>query len=172
MARWFGWLGVLRPRVLGADHRAGLNVAERALAGRGPRCPACRTAALVSGPATPPSGCAATGRAERPCHSRLWRRQPWLSGRIGPLAEQHRREATRLTISAQAGTIAASLWAVYSGSWATLWGGAAIAVVLLAMAVVARYRAWQVEHGRMFETQAPFGEFLAFEAAGLLGRGA
>lgn len=88
------------------------------------------------------------------------------------LAEQHRREATRLTISAQAGTIAASLWAVYSGSWATLWGGAAIAVVLLAMAVVARYRAWQVEHGRMFETQAPFGEFLAFEAAGLLGRGA
>ena len=87
------------------------------------------------------------------------------------LAEQHRREATRLTISAQAGTIAASLWAVYSGSWATLWGGAAIAVVLLAMAVVARYRAWQVEHGRMFETQAPFGEFLAFEAAGLSAAG-
>lgn len=173
MARWFGWLGVLRPRVLGADHRAGLNVAERALAGRGPRCPACRTGRLGERPGDPTlrvcgnAACGAPVPLEALAEAALA-----VGADRAVLAEQHRREATRLTISAQAGTIAASLWAVYSGSWATLWGGAAIAVVLLAMAVVARYRAWQVEHGRMFETQAPFGEFLAFEAAGLLGRGA
>ena len=44
------------------------------------------------------------------------------------------------------------------------------AIVLLAMALVARYRAWQVAQARTFETQAPFATFLAHEAAGLLGR--
>lgn len=172
LARWFGWFGVLRPRVVGADHRAGLTVAERALAGRGPQCPVCGVGRLGIHPGDPSLRvCRRVACGEVVPLAALADAAIAANADRAEVAQHHRREATRLIVAAQAGTITASLWAVYSGSWATLWGGAAIAVVLLAMAVIARYRAWQVEHIRLFETQAPFGEFLAFEAAGLLGRG-
>ncbi len=171
MARWFGLVGKLRPRVLGVDHRAGFSVAKRAMAAREPHCPTCGVGRLRGQDGDPSVrvcrnvGCGAIVSLAVLADEAMTVNEDRIE-----IVARHRREAIRLILAAQAGAIAASIWAIYSGSWATLWGGAAIAVVLLAMAVVARYRAWQVEHVRMFEAKPPFGEFLASEAASVLFR--
>ena len=173
MARWAGSLGILRPRVVGADHRAGFKAAERALAGLRPHCPTCGTGRLERVAGSPSlracsnQECGATVSLDALSGAALE-----LGIDRAEAAAQHRREATHLIYGAQSGTIAASLWAAYSGSWATLAGGAGIAAVLLALAVVARYRAWQVEHVRMFELQAPFRDFVQNEIGTLFRRGA
>lgn len=171
MARWFGWVGVLRPRVLGRDHHAGFSIAERAMLARGPHCPACGTGRLREQPGDPTLRvCQSQDCAAVVSLAALADEAMATDTNRSEIVARHRRDAVRLIVTAQAGTLAASIWAIYSGSWATLWGGLGIALVLVSMAVVARYRAWQVEQVRMFEARPPFGEFLAFEAASVLDR--
>lgn len=83
------------------------------------------------------------------------------------LAAHERRQAMLLFLAAEVSCILAAAWAVYSGSWMTLFGAVMLGIVLCANAMLARYRAWQLENGRMFEARAPIGAFLAAE----LGRG-
>ncbi|MCJ2029491.1 hypothetical protein MKK50_08770 [Methylobacterium sp. J-043] len=42
--------------------------------------------------------------------------------------------------------------------------------MVCATAMVSRYRAWQLEQGRMFEARAPLGAFLSEELRGLVRR--
>ncbi|MFY9294902.1 MAG: hypothetical protein WAP03_30095 [Methylorubrum rhodinum] len=89
---------------------------------------------------------------------------------LSEVADEERRQATALCVAAEIVVVAAAAWAIWSGSWTTLLGAVLLAVVICASALVARYRAWQIENGRMFERRAPIGAFLRAETAGLFGR--
>lgn len=83
------------------------------------------------------------------------------------ICEKERRYALHMIVASELLVVAGAIWAVVSGSWATLAGAIVIAFVLLMNATVARYRAWQIEHARMFEARAPFRDYLSWEAANI-----
>lgn len=86
------------------------------------------------------------------------------------VAAQERQSAVLFLAGAEGLLVFCAAWAIWTRSWATLLGGTLLSIVVGAMALVARYRAWQIQNGRMFERQAPLGAYLRWELAGLLGR--
>lgn len=89
---------------------------------------------------------------------------------VHQLAASARREAMTLFVAAEIIGVLAAAWAIYARSWLTLFGAALLCLVVCATAMVSRYRAWQIEHGRLFEARAPLWAFAVSEVQGLVRR--
>lgn len=84
-------------------------------------------------------------------------------------AEKLSTDATRIAYVAIALLIVASVIAVINQALWTLIGGAIISTSLTLQALTLRYRSWQLARRRMFEEQAPFGEWIATDLLPALG---
>ena len=76
------------------------------------------------------------------------------------ISTQQKAQADTMIFCAEILLLCSSIWAIRSGNWSTLVGGTLIAILMIAYAVAARYRAWQIENNRLFEKRAPFLDFL------------
>ena len=76
------------------------------------------------------------------------------------ISTQQKAQADTMILCAEILLSLASVWAIWSGNWSTLIGGVLISLLLFSYAIVAKYRAWQVENNRLFEKRAPFLDFL------------
>lgn len=162
--------GRLSHRV-GVEHRTFREMSGTVLGGVQAACPRCRRGRLQSDPAAldlrrcDDADCGASFSL-----AEIGQTIAVEGANLSEVAEQERRQATALFVAAEIVVVAAAVWAIYAGSWTTLFGAVLLATVICATAMVARYRAWQIENGRMFERKAPLGAFLRAEAAGLLQR--
>ncbi len=158
-------------RRVGGEHREFVEMSGSLLGGLQARCPVCRRGRLMPDPQAmnlricdEPSCGASLGLTE------LGRIFAVGDGEVEALAANERQQAMVLMVAAEILLVIGAAWAVWTGSWLTLGGALLLAIVIVASALVARYRAWQIENGRMFERTAPFGEFLRFELGALLAR--
>lgn len=77
--------------------------------------------------------------------------------------------ATRVAYAAISILVASSILALVNGAFWTLIGGAIIAASLALQALTLRYRAWQLARRRLFEEQAPIGEWITSDLLPMLG---
>lgn len=77
--------------------------------------------------------------------------------------------ATRVAYVAIGILVASSILALVNGAFWTLIGGAIIAASLALQALTLRYRAWQLARRRLFEEQAPIGEWITTDLLPMLG---
>lgn len=162
--------GLLDRRV-GPEHRRFASMTGTVLGGTHASCPACRRGQLVGVPdalglrkCDDPTCGAEFSLAE------LGRTYALEGADVRDLAAHERRQAFTLFVAAEIIGVLAAAWSVYTRSWSTLWGALLLCIVVCATALVSRYRAWQLEHGRMFEARAPLGAYLAAEFHGLFRR--
>ena len=166
------YLAARLARRVGPEHRTFAAMTGTVLGGAHATCPACRRGHLLPDPGAP-----ALRKCDQPACGATYSlaemgRTVALEGAdIRDLAHEARRQALNLFLAAVLIGVVAAVWAIFAHSWLTLLGAVLLCIVVLASALVQRYRAWQLERGRMFEARAPLGAFLAAELAGLLGRG-
>lgn len=158
-------LGKLLPRVGGAETRTFRAAVADVLGPRRAPCPACDKGTLV--PSTTDLGariCEACG-ASFPLEVL---RQTIVADdeTVARVAAASRREALIAFLAADGVAIGSAIWAVVAGGLPTLVGGTMLALLLLAFAATAHYRAWQVEHRRLFEARPPIGAWLRAETRG------
>lgn len=84
------------------------------------------------------------------------------------IVRDRRAAARKLTLFAEIVVIVTSGLAVWQGEWGAMITGAAVAAVVLLLAAVERYRAWQLDNGRLFEARAPLVAFVRSEVRLLL----
>lgn len=154
-------------RRVGPEHRSFASITGTVLGGTRAICPACQRGQLVSVP---------DGLDLRRCDNprcgaeyslaELGRTFALEGANMRELAAHERQQAFTLFVGAEVIGVAAAAWAVYAHSWLTLLGALLLCIVICAAAMVSRYRAWQLEQGRMFEARAPLGAFLAAELGG------
>ncbi|BCM87627.1 hypothetical protein [Methylobacterium indicum] len=159
-------------RRVGPEHRSFAVMTGTVLGGVHAACPACRRGQLLPDPGSPAlrkcddPACGATFSL-----AEMGRTFALDGADARDLAHEARRQAFVLFLAAVLIGVLAAVWAVYAHSWLTLLGAVLLCTVVLASALVQRYRAWQLDRGRMFEARAPLGAFLAAEMNGLIGRG-
>ncbi|SEP49170.1 hypothetical protein SAMN04487843_12952 [Methylobacterium sp. ap11] len=165
------FLGGRLTRRVGPEHKTFVAMSGTVLGGTHATCPACRRGRLMNDPESP-----ALRRCDDPACGATFTlaemgRTFALEGTDArDLARDARRQAWSLFLAAVVIGCLAAAWAVYAHSWLTLLGALLLCIVVLASALVQRYRAWQLDQGRMFEARAPIGAFLAAELHELLGR--
>ena len=158
-------------RRVGPEHRSFAAMTGTVLGGAHAACPICRRGHLRPDPAAPnlrqcdDPACRATFSL-----AEMGRTFAIEGADVRDLAHESRRQALVLFLTAVLLGVLAAAWAVFAQSWLTLLGAVLLCTVVLASALVQRYRAWQLDQGRMFEARAPFGAFLASELHALLGR--
>lgn len=157
--------GKIFPHIGGTETRTFRAAVADVLGPRRAPCPACGKGTLV--PSTTSLGarsCDACG-ASFPLEVL---RQTIVADdeTIARVAAGSRREALIAFVAADGIAVGSAIWAIVAGGLPTLIGGTALALLLLAFAATARYRAWQVEHRRLFETRPPIGEWLRAEMKG------
>jgi hypothetical protein len=158
-------------RRVGPEHRTFAAMSGTVLGGAHATCPACRRGRLMG-------DIEALGlrKCDDPSCGRTFSlaeigRTFALEGAdVRDLAQEARRQALVLFLAAVLVGVLAAAWAVFAHSWLTLLGAMLLCIVVLASALVSRYRAWQLDQGRMFEDRAPLAAFLAAEMNRLLGR--
>ena len=158
-------------RRVGPEHRTFAAMTGTVLDGAHAACPVCRRGHLLPDPSAPNlrkcDDASCGGTFNLPEIGRTFA----LEGTdVRDLAREARRQAFALFLAAVGIGVLAAAWAVFARSWLTLLGAVLLCTVVLASALVQRYRAWQLERGRLFEARAPLGAFLAAELSGLLGR--
>lgn len=79
---------------------------------------------------------------------------------LAELAQDQLVMSERLFYGGVAFVVLCSLWAAWSGNWLTLFGGVLVGIPIFALSLKARYRAWQIDNERLFETRPPFGNFI------------
>ncbi|WP_320203900.1 hypothetical protein [Agrobacterium rosae] len=93
----------------------------------------------------------------------------WLNETAAQRQEHFRRSARLYLQFAVVWLLMTASWSAYVGSVKML----AVAIVITGLLFVGffamRYRAWQAATGRVFEAQAPFGDFMRDELRGLTG---
>ncbi len=87
------------------------------------------------------------------------------------IVRDRRAAARKLTLFAEVVVMVTSGLAVWQGEWGAMITGAAVAAVVLLLGAVERYRAWQLDNGRLFEARAPLVAFVRSEVRLLLQRG-
>ncbi|UXT85522.1 hypothetical protein [Agrobacterium tumefaciens] len=87
-----------------------------------------------------------------------------------PQRQDHFRRSARILMQF------AVIWLLVTVSWSAYVGSVEmliVAIVITGLTFVGffamRYRAWQAATGRVFEAQAPFGDFMRDELRGLIG---
>ncbi|MGN7126794.1 hypothetical protein [Methylorubrum thiocyanatum] len=158
-------------RRVGVEHRQLFETTGSVLGSIQAECPRCVKGRLAADPGMPElRTCDAPDCGASFTIAELARSYAAAPVDVGAIVAHERRQALLMFVAAQILVVAASAWAVWTRSWETLGGAVLLAVVICATAMVARYRAWQVETGRLFETRAPLFDFLRAEAAGLFER--
>lgn len=158
-------------RRVGPEHRTFAAMTGTVLGGTHAVCPACGRGHLRPDPGVPSlrkcddPACGATFSL-----AEMGRTFALEGADIRDLAHEARRQAFVLLLAAVLIAVVAAAWAIYAQSRLTLLGAVLLCIVVLASALVQRYRAWQLERGRMFEARAPLGAFMAAEIDALLGR--
>ncbi len=93
----------------------------------------------------------------------------WLNETAAQRQDHFRRSARILMQFAVVWLLLTASWSAYAGSAEML----IVAIVITGLTFVGwfamRYRAWQAATGRVFEAQAPFGDFMRDELRGLTG---
>ena len=93
----------------------------------------------------------------------------WLNETTAQRQDHFRRSARILMQFAVVWLLLTASWSAYAGSAEML----IVAIVITGLTFVGwfamRYRAWQAATGRVFEAQAPFGDFMRDELRGLTG---
>lgn len=158
-------------RRVGVEHRQLYATTESVLGGIQAECPLCLKGRLAADPVDPElRTCDAPECGASFTLAELARAHVVSRPHPEEIVTRERRQAMTLLVAAQILIVAAAAWAVWTRSWQTLGGSVLLALVLCATAVVSRYRAWQIENGRLFETRAPLSDFLRSEVATLFGR--
>lgn len=158
-------------RRVGPEHRSFVSMTGTVLGGTHATCPACRRGQLVAVPDALDLRKCDNGKCGAEYSLAELGRTFALEGAdVRELAAHERRQAFTLFVAAEIIGVLAAAWAVYTRSWFTLWGALLLCTVVCAAAMVSRYRAWQLEQGRMFEARAPLGAFLSAELDGLVRR--
>jgi hypothetical protein len=158
-------------RRVGPEHRTFAAMTGTVLGGTHAACPVCRRGHLIGDPEAPnlrkcdDPTCGATFTL-----AEMGRTFALEGADVRDLAREARRQAFVLFLAAVGIGVLAAAWAILAHSRLTLLGAMLLCTVVLASALVQRYRAWQLERGRLFEARAPFGAFVAAELSGLLGR--
>ncbi len=156
---------------VGVEHRTFQEMSGTILGGVHAPCPRCRRGRLQVNPqALDLRRCDAADCGASFSLAEIGQTTAVAGASLSEVAARERRQATALFMAAEIVVVAAAAWAIWAGSWTTLFGAVLLGTVICASALVARYRAWQIENGRMFERQAPIGDFLRAETAGLFGR--
>ncbi|WP_264051530.1 MULTISPECIES: hypothetical protein [Methylobacterium] len=158
-------------RRVGPEHRRFASMTGTVLGGTHAPCPDCRRGQLVAVPdALDRRRCDDPACGAEYALAELGRTFAQEGADLRALAAHERRQAFTLFVAAEIIGVLAAAWAVYAHSWLTLWGALLLCIVVCATAMVSRYRAWQLEQGRMFEARAPLGAYLAAEFDGLFRR--
>lgn len=156
---------------VGPEHRSFAAMSGTVLGGTHALCPTCRRGRLMSDPEAldlrrcDDPKCGATYSL-----AELGRTYALDGADPRTLAADERQQALTLFVAAEIIGVLAAAWAIYARSWLTLLGAALLCLVVCATAMVSRYRAWQLEHGRLFEARAPLRAFAAAEFDGLFRR--
>ncbi|MDP4025777.1 hypothetical protein Q8W71_24400 [Methylobacterium sp. NEAU 140] len=159
-------------RRVGPEHRSFVGLTGTVLGGTHAPCPNCRRGQLVAVPdALDRRRCDDPKCGAEYALAELGRTFALEGADVRELAVHERRQAVTLFVAAEIIGVLAAAWAVYARSWLTLVGALLLCLIICATAMVSRYRAWQLEHGRTFEARAPLGAFLAAEVDGLFRRG-
>lgn len=159
-------------RRVGPEHRTFAAMTGTVLSGAHATCPTCQRGHLLPDPGAPAlrkcddSVCGATYSL-----AEIGRTFALEGTDVSDLAHEARRQALVLFLAAVLIGVVAAVWAIFAHSWLTLLGAVLLCIVVLASALVQRYRAWQLERGRLFEACAPLGAFLKAELNGLIRRG-
>lgn len=158
-------------RRIGPEHRSFAGMTGTVLGGTSALCPRCRRGRLASDPdALDMRTCDDPACDARYSLEDLGRTFAVEGADVADLAAYERRQATTLFVAAEIVGVLAAAWAVYAQSWLTLLGALLLCLVIFATGMVHRYRAWQLEEGRMFEMRAPLGAFVASEWGRLVNR--
>lgn len=158
-------------RRIGPEHRSFAAMSGTVLGGTYALCPSCRRGRLMSDPEA-----LDLRRCDNPkCGAsfsltELGRTYALDGTDPRTLAVHERQQALTLFVAAEIIGVLAAAWAIYARSWLTLLGALLLCLVICATAMVSRYRAWQLEHGRLFEARAPLRAFAAAELDGLFRR--
>ncbi|WP_245293446.1 hypothetical protein [Methylobacterium sp. CCH5-D2] len=158
-------------RRVGPEHRTFAGMTGTVLGGTHATCPDCRRGRLLGDPQSldlrrcDDPKCGATYSL-----AELGRTFALEGTDVRELAAHERRQAVLLFVAAEIIGVLAAAWAIYARSWFTLVGALLLCIVICATAMVSRYRAWQLEQGRMFEARAPLRAFVAAELGGLFRR--
>jgi len=156
-------------RRIGPEHRSFAAMTGTVLGGTHATCPHCRRGKLMPVPgAMDLRKCDDPGCGAEYALAEMGRTFALEHADVHQLAASARREAMTLFVAAEIIGVVAAVWAVYASSWMTLIGALLLCTVICATAMVSRYRAWQLEQGRMFEARAPLGTFLRAEFDTLL----
>ncbi len=158
-------------RRVGPEHKGFAAMGGTVLGGTHALCPTCRRGRLMSDPEAldlrrcDDPKCGATFSLPE-----LGRTYALDGADPRTLAAYERQQALTLFVAAEIIGVLAAAWAIYARSWLTLLGAALLCLVVCATAMVSRYRAWQLEHGRLFEARAPLRAFAVSEVQGLFRR--
>ena len=167
-----GVVSFLRRRIfhrVGVEHRQFYELSGSVLGGIQAKCPRCERGRLMSDPeALDVRRCDNPECGERFGLTEMARSYAVTGVDAGDVVAQERRQSMVLFVAAEILVVVAAAWAIWSGSWATLGGALLLAIVICATGMVSRYRAWQIENGRMFESRAPLSAFLRDELAALV----
>lgn len=152
----------LIPRIGGAETRTFRVGVADVLNTRRAACPACRAGELVASQIDTGARVCLTCGEVFPLE--VLRRTIVVDEETATrLAASARREALICFVTADLVAVGSAIWAVTVGGWPTLIGGTALCAGLLAFAASTRYRAWQVENRRLFESRPPFLDWLRAE---------
>lgn len=156
------------PRVLKNEHRYVGEAARGALRPDRAACPHCGSGSLQ------PTGDRELRRCDG-CGSSVSLNElashhgEWLNETAARRQDHFKRSARLLMQFAVVWLLLTVSWSAYAGSVEMLIVGSVITGLTFVGFFAMRYRAWQAATGRVFEAQAPFGDFMRDELRGLTG---
>lgn len=150
------------PRIIKDDHRFVAAQMGKALRAQRPSCPVCQTGRLQPTDHAESRRCDACGEVIMLDELAITYGH-WLEETAADRSGRNRRNA-RLLVQIDLTCLAmAAACGAFTGWWSPFIAVGIFSVPVLTHALAFRYRAWQAETGRIFETHAPLGDFVKSE---------
>lgn len=158
----------VKPRVIKGPHRYVAAVAREALRPDRAACPSCEAGSLQPTNDDEVRCCDHCGTIVTLDDLAILN-GAWLDNTAPQRRDYFQRHARLLVQVACLFLALAAALSSYAGSPDMLFAAASLIPVFLAGIFAMRYRAWQAATGRVYETKAPFGDFMRDELRSLTG---